>query len=103
MLPSLEEVIAIILAWFRRQVWGLIKVAWWWSFRATPRMRLCATEVMFLIVLQVITLLRDAGVFRSGRVPKLVLRIVEITNRYLDDWQARATTQSSQSPSGGVG
>lgn len=102
MLLSLEEMIAFVLTWFRRQVWGLIKAAWWWRFRSTPRMRLYVAQVMFAAALQGLKLFLDAGLFRSGQVPKLILRVVDRTGGYLDDWKARAMSQPLGNPSGRV-
>ena len=101
MIPTLEEIITILLAWFRRQVWGLVKFIWWLSFRATPRTRLFVAMTGFMVILAFLCSLRNAGLLGRGRVLRVVRRLVDSTDRCLNEWDEApnlATEPGEQMP-----
>jgi hypothetical protein len=80
--------VALTVAWFRRQIWGLIKFTWW-LFRATPKVRLYVAKSIFLCVLKILNGFVESGVFRRSRMPKPILGAIMKTDLYLNVWQER--------------
>lgn len=88
MIPTLEEILALAVAWFRRQIWGLIKFTWWWC-RSTLKVRLYVAKSIFLCIMKVLNAHVEKGDIRRGRMPKPILSAIKKTDRYLNVWQER--------------
>ena len=99
MFPTRAEVIAFLLAWFRRHVWGLIKFAWRWNFQWSQQMRdtvLCTILMeTFATVVDILMLLLKAGFLRQGRVLDFVDRVVHGAARRLEDFEERIRSQGT--------